>query len=489
MLSFAAALSSLAPPPPPRLPLEGGTPSCQSLDLPPKSKAVFSVFGGSNTQGANAVSLNARGGTNYGRANPSFARLLADRLRDTHIAKWNADGGSGPLLAGTCASLFIPPDTRLGTIEYLPNLGYIHEDQAEVGSIKAMLHMLHARGAFAFVVNIVSGRKRFENEARGSRQASQCIRLNFSENVVGCTGRDRLFAFRDKLALAANATGAHVVTIDADEVPHLFGADSFHLNAEGHRTVFNSIWRIYRSLPCMARHDRAARTQISEEAGVSCALGDELAPLVGEAAGFERTDLQPGRVEKVGWAARQPNASLKFCIRLPRKEKEAHEAELKNRIFLNSKDAMKIPLTAGFPYRISVGLQASHPRNHPLFGVAQVDCTGSCNCMCADAPRSKPGCRFDTLSNTSAVTITTYLNLKVSEADPAVPALAAQAGCPADACVLQVRNAADNLSAASDGHGERSKVVVRALIVGLSDFRTLHMMGLRNAAMNNARRE
>ena len=106
----------------------------------------------------------------YGRGIPSFAHLLAKRLRDTHVTKWNADGGSGPILAGTCASTFVPPETRLGTIEYLPNLGYIHEDKAEVGAIKAMLHMMHARGAAAFLVNIVSGTKRYENDARGGGQ-------------------------------------------------------------------------------------------------------------------------------------------------------------------------------------------------------------------------------------------------------------------------------------------------------------------------------
>ena len=275
---------------------------------------MFAVFGGSNTQGANAMALNAHGGTMYGRGIPSFAHLLAKRLRDTHVTKWNADGGSGPILAGTCASTFVPPETRLGTIEYLPNLGYIHEDKAEVGAIKAMLHMMHARGAAAFLVNIVSGTKRYENDARGGGQGRECQRQNYRENVIGCMGHVRLLAFRDKLAHAANETGAHVITIDADEVhgllaqrstthhtphtthhtpptahdgstpaaqvPHLFGADSFHLNANGHRTVFNQIWSLYRALPC-AEHRDLARTEADEDIGVSCALGDELEPSVG----------------------------------------------------------------------------------------------------------------------------------------------------------------------------------------------------------------
>ena len=231
MLAFigAAAADSWPPPPPPSpplLPLEVGEAACQDLSLPKGQHAVFAVFGGSNTQGANAMALNAHGGTMYGRGIPSFAHLLAKRLRDTHVTKWNADGGSGPILAGTCASTFVPPETRLGTIEYLPNLGYIHEDKAEVGAIKAMLHMMHARGAAAFLVNIVSGTKRYENDARGGGQGRECQRQNYRENVIGCMGRVRLLAFRDKLAHAANETGAHVITIDADEVHGLLAQRS-----------------------------------------------------------------------------------------------------------------------------------------------------------------------------------------------------------------------------------------------------------------------
>ena len=73
---------------------------------------------------------------------------------------------------------------------------------------------------------------------------------------------------------------AHDGSTPAAQVPHLFGADSFHLNANGHRTVFNQIWRLYRALPC-AEHRDLARTEADEDIGVSCALGDELEPSVG----------------------------------------------------------------------------------------------------------------------------------------------------------------------------------------------------------------
>ena len=127
-----------------------------------------------------------------------------------------------------------------------------------------------------------------------------------------------------------------------------------------------------------------------------------------------------------------------------------------------------------------MGLLASHPRNLPRFGVARVDCVGTCNCTCdgaGEAVANPSGCRIDTLSNTSAVTVTTYLNLKVAEVDPETTAGTDDSwGCPADACVVRVTNAADDLETAAqherDEYGKRSKVVVRALIVGLNDWRT-----------------
>ena len=131
-----------------------------------------------------------------------------------------------------------------------------------------------------------------------------------------------------------------------------------------------------------------------------------------------------------------------------------------------------MPLRPGAPYRISVGLQASHPRNRPLFGVARVDCAGACNCTCdgaGEAVARPPGCRVDTLSNASSVTITTYLNLNVAEVEPP-SAPESHAGCAADACVVRVTNAERGSAAEA-----RAKVVVRAMIVGLNDWRTMQL--------------
>ena len=135
------------PPPPPLIPLESGTPLCTRealTNLPVDARPVFTAFGGSNTQGANALSLNSRNGnTEYGPHVPSFANLLGRALGRGFATHMHADGGSGPSLAGACTSRFIPPETRVGTVEFLPNLGYIKEDRAELAAVKMLLQ---ARG-------------------------------------------------------------------------------------------------------------------------------------------------------------------------------------------------------------------------------------------------------------------------------------------------------------------------------------------------------
>ena len=139
--SPAAARQSTAPPPPPPppppplplIPLESGTPLCTRealTNLPVGARPVFTAFGGSNSQGANALSVDLRnGGTQYGPHVPSFANLLSKALGRGFETHMHADGGSGPSLAGTCTSRFIPPETRVGTVEFLPNIGYIKDDR------------------------------------------------------------------------------------------------------------------------------------------------------------------------------------------------------------------------------------------------------------------------------------------------------------------------------------------------------------------------
>ena len=85
----------MAPPPPPMLfPLETGSLVCVNFSLPEgTSRPALVVMGGSNTQGANAISVSSRGGTTYGWPHHSFAKILSHTLRASHSTLWNADGG------------------------------------------------------------------------------------------------------------------------------------------------------------------------------------------------------------------------------------------------------------------------------------------------------------------------------------------------------------------------------------------------------------
>ena len=423
--------------------------------------------------------------------------------------------------------------------------------------------MLRARAAAAFIVNVISGEARFARD----RRFGTCGRWNLSvvdANVIGCMSRERTLWLHGQLTEIARATGAHVVSMDADETPELFGADSFHLNAAGHRAVFNQIWRIYRDRPCEAPQAPHARHSAERGAGVLCALGDELQPLVIPAGtrGFERTNLAgEKRVPKIGWEARAPGSTLSLCAPLPAEERAAKQHAFKSRIMPHPKDRVRLPLNAEAPYRISIGFQISHPRNLPLFGVAHVECEGACACRCpAHAVRTTaPGnattittttavgsaygaygaasppaqravlgldnaggveaaapswCEFDTLTNSSSlVTVVTYLTLDVLDRSPPTPTpstptaapeggdAAAAAGCPIDACIVRVRNAApsprdsSDSSPAVDAGGEasgegRHRVVVRALIVGLNDWRTAFLREdrmARSAMMKDVR--
>jgi len=88
------------------------------------------AFGGSNTVGANASHTSARGATKWGKSLRSFSKLAAAALAAGYKA--HAMGGMSPDLI-SCARNHIPADTVLGTVEFLPNIGFIHDDASEVG--------------------------------------------------------------------------------------------------------------------------------------------------------------------------------------------------------------------------------------------------------------------------------------------------------------------------------------------------------------------
>ena len=49
--------------------------------------------------------------------------------------------------AAACVGRFAPDETRLATVEFLPNIGYIKDDRGELKSIGELLHALRRRGA------------------------------------------------------------------------------------------------------------------------------------------------------------------------------------------------------------------------------------------------------------------------------------------------------------------------------------------------------
>ena len=70
---------------------------------------------------------------------------------------------------------------------------------------------------------------------------------------------------------------------------------------------------------------------------------------------------------------------------------------------------------------------------------------------------------MDTLQNTSLVTITTFMKLLAWQQTLPLP-METKSSCPADSCIIRVHNP-------DDSTGTRFKVVVRALILGLNDWR------------------
>jgi len=354
--------------------------------------------------------------------------------------------------------------------------------------------------------------------------------------------RERILHLNSELSKIAKAHHAHLVVRDADETPHLFGADAFHLNTNGHRSVFNEIWSTYRSEPCATSHARRTPLRSAADAGTGlfCALGEEVEPLVADAVGFAKVNLAPPtKAPKIGWSAASAGASLTLCTALPRDDYDAKVADFKERIMWLRKDRQTRPLQAGAPYKVSVGFQVSHPRNRPLFGEATVTCYGACNCTCAGAEAAAvtPGCSIDTLHNASLVTVTAYLELDVSEQPFTLPA-GTTSSCAADACIIRVRNAAAaaapetpprrrrgdrDAAEAADGRsagdrretdeatgepeiggrsagdrreidkatgepGGRFRVVVRALIVALNDWRSRQIQGQARGSLKDVRR-
>ena len=477
--ALVAALGGVPPPPPPSFPREPGSWSDAACAEPANaSRPVFAVFGGSNSAGTNSLQYNMRSPKNpitYGRRLSSFADELMLRLQPTfRLSGRYVGGGMGPTAAAACVSRFAPAETRLATVEFLPNIGYVKDDTGELESIGELLRVLRARGAATYVVDVISGSIRYEREARfqgwcGKYNASAAV--DESVRLYGCNTRQQILHLHTEIAKLARIHGAELVTVDADESPHLFGADYFHMNAAGHRHVANEIWRHYKRLPCTAF--RPASHQGRHTVGMECAIAEDMDQHVGHSAGFARVNLGGDRgVSKIGYDAQAPGASLDFCVQLPRQAAQGALAEL-DRVTVQTQGAnrhnprmQQQQMLHGDAYALSLGVQTSHYRNRPLHGRAFVSCHGACACTClwahAKSVSGEEDCIFDTIQNASAVTVVKWLRLAARER--AGGKQASERACGADdRCVLRVRNG---------GEGEtRHRVVVRALMWGLNDWR------------------
>ena len=415
-------------------------PTALCTDHPPDANMV--VLGGSNTDGANSVSL-----TSWGRPHRSFASIFSHRLHAaniTHSSQWNAAGGTGPILAGACADLFIPSGTRFGTVEFLPNIGYAKDDEAELSAIERILAMMRARGAVAFVVNVVPAAARYAHAAR----STPCGRFNESmqdDSVMGCMSRAKVMKIRDALAAMASAHGALVVEMDADASPTLFGADLFHLNQEGHQEVADTMWRRFEALPCLPAAEKSS--DVGVQAGLACAMGEQLDSYVRTARHFARANVaSAGQAPKLAWEGTAADAALELAVRLPLEVEAQKLARAANTFKWFHKDQVGFR-GADAHFKVAVGFVVSHHHNLPLLGAAQLSCDG-CSCTCA-----ADDCVFDTLRENLRATVTNFFTLSVN-----------RSGGTADdgTCVVRVVNA----------NASRTRLIVRALIFGLADFRT-----------------
>jgi len=357
----------------------------------------------------------------------------------------------------------------------------IDDDKGEIAAIERLLIASHNRSARAFVVNILPS----QNMSR----FAQC-----RDGTVGCTTRSHMMRLHAAISALALAYHAPLITADCDETPHLFGGDLMHLNQEGHDAVHRRIMGALRKWPYepLTTLPRSSRHAAAELA-VGCWFGAELEQIIGRADGFDRVDFsdaRSARSDKIGWqSANASGAELTMCLDLPDPPSGSQRAKP------NGKPARL--------YLASVGLQMSHPKNLPLFGVATISCSGPCTCACftSEHGRFNTSCMFDGLVPRSSATVTAWARLDIRPKEAAEEA-AKKAGGAADSeeqlalphpeaatcapqkCALRVRNTADP--------GEtRRRVLVRALILGIRDhYRTkfMNMYHMRHAGMNDARR-
>lgn len=377
-------------------------------------KPEFSIIGGSNTAGANAVSHKNKV-TKWGKPHMTFAKQFSQILPQTTI-KYGADGGRGPIFLSACSREFISNNTRYASVEYLPNIGYLKDENAEIGSVKNLLKIYNSLGALTFVINILSGSARYQEAM------SICGKYNSSifQKVIGCMTRDHIEKIRDKIVEHANITNSHVIEVDANKNPELFGADMFHLNQNGHDFVFKKMWEHYNSSSCLKPNRKTHYTNT----GVYCKHGHDIK---NELDTGYMLNLSPRKeYEKIAVEPLIDNITL--TIPMPN-----ITSSFENPIIWNSVDKkIKNNFNKG---RFKIGL-GFHTSKNSTYGIANILCEG-CNCDCQNS------CNMNTYTE-SIVSITRFKTLLTNDTK----------------CKVILKTEKDK------------KIYLRDLIVGLNDFRT-----------------
>jgi hypothetical protein len=298
-------------------------------------KPVYVILGGSNTVGARNVKWVP------GRPWVSYAAQLgaAGGWAANYTKVQHAQGAMGPTMAAACAGSFIPPATRLLTIEYLPNVGYVADDQSELDAIETLLQVAQQRMARTIVVLINPGRERFATTP------------GCTDNMVGCTTVEHVHRLRQGMLNLTLQYGARSVLADCDTDRERFGEDWMHLNQEGHNWMYHKILEQLNDWPDPPPPSSRSRPDI----GVQCSLGEELRPLVRESHGFSEIDMaKPEQgAPKIGWEAREPGSNLTLCASLPREQMQLQVALKKTKEFRSARDAKAEPSK----YLMAVGMQ------------------------------------------------------------------------------------------------------------------------------------
>jgi len=391
---------------------------------------------------------------------------------------------------------FLPDGTTHATVEYLPNIG---SGASEVEMVSVIVRRLVSMGAIIVGIEILP-------KAHALLGCPSCLRPNQ--------------ALRTHRALMAvfSSYAVPVVTLGgaADIQQNVFNNDGRHANAAGHRAIYKKVWE---ALSFVASNRTAAPNQTGPfnqnrsstrsrsveavEAPVTCLLGKEMAPIIlPTSRGFERVEMlqEPKGLHepKVAWETRQAGSHLSLCIE-QRQLNYKKEARGRDRRTLRT-DRMQLAV---------LGMQTSHARNMPFFGIARVSCHGGCSCICAPTRRMKKrthemmqlpssndtpagGCLIETLRNLSSVTVTQFYKIllrwgplgntsdqsallsntsTLGDAGIKHSSLSSIRVKKSCACELRVRN--------TDVSGERSRLLVRALMLtmcanclGPNDFRT-----------------